>query len=304
LGDNSHGKYLKDANYSLASCQLCHGTDYKGGTSDVSCYKCHTSYPHNDNWNVSSSGENHGAYLSGINFSLKGCQHCHGEDYTGGSSEISCFTCHSNYPHKADWLKEDSNDFHGQYLKEGDWSSESCQSCHGDDYKGGISKISCFTCHEDYPHLTNFYAGKGNEDFHGNHIRQANWSLDNCKTCHGIDYKGGTSEKTCSKCHTAEGGPEACNVCHGSNKNIAPPEDLNNNTDPSFLGVGAHQLHVEKFKSCEFCHLEYDSFDDPNHIDATPNAEVKEAWKWNRDTATCESICHKDENKTYIWTNF
>jgi len=304
FGDNSHGKYLKNTDYLLESCQLCHGSDYKGGTSEVSCYKCHSSYPHNEDWLVTSSAEYHGAFLNALNYKLEGCQHCHGEDNMGGSSEVSCYTCHTNYPHIADWQKQESENFHGLYLKDAGWSSESCQKCHGTDYKGGTSNVSCYACHNGYPHSNNFYYGKGNDDFHGNYIRLANWSMDNCKSCHGVDYSGGSSEKACSKCHTGEDGPEACHVCHGSSKNSAPPEDLNNNTAPSFIGVGAHQLHVDLYNSCDYCHVEPVSFDDPNHIDDTPHAEVKEAWNWNRDTATCEAICHKDENKTYIWTNF
>ncbi len=303
-GDNSHGKYLQDNDYSLESCQLCHGSDNSGGTSEVSCFKCHTSYPHNDNWSVSSSADYHGAFLNGLSYDLTGCQLCHGTDLLGGSSEVSCYTCHENYPHVTDWMNQNSDKFHGEYVEEDDYSSESCQNCHGTDYKGGTSNVSCYTCHNGYPHKPDFYGNKGNEEFHGNYIRQANWSMDNCKACHGVDYSGGSSGEACNKCHFEEEGPEACNVCHGFGKNSAPPEDLNNHTETSFIGVGAHRLHVDKFKSCEYCHDVYDSFDDPRHIDDTPHAEVKEAWKWNRETATCETICHTDESKTYIWTNF
>ena len=37
-----HGITIKDAGWSMATCKTCHGTDYKGGNTGISCYTCHT----------------------------------------------------------------------------------------------------------------------------------------------------------------------------------------------------------------------------------------------------------------------
>jgi hypothetical protein len=37
-----HGKLVRENNWSMSQCIRCHGADYQGGTTDVSCFKCHT----------------------------------------------------------------------------------------------------------------------------------------------------------------------------------------------------------------------------------------------------------------------
>lgn len=41
-GFNSHGKYIRSANWNLEQCKECHGSNYTGGSSRSSCYTCHT----------------------------------------------------------------------------------------------------------------------------------------------------------------------------------------------------------------------------------------------------------------------
>ncbi len=52
-------------------------------------------------------------------------------------------------------------DFHGNYIRAQNWQMSSCWTCHGKDYAGGISQVSCKTCH----------AKSGGPE--------------NCTTCHG-----------------------------------------------------------------------------------------------------------------------
>ena len=133
--------------------------------------------------------------------------------------------------------------------------------------------------------------------FHGNYIRENGWSMENCVNCHGEDYDGGASGVACYKCH--QQGPEACNVCHGNNEHIHPPEDLENNIETSALGVGAHEIHLARY-DCSLCHSVPDGFDDPAHIDQPP-AEVNEQWTWDREAATCVTFCHGPE---LVWNDF
>jgi len=305
ISDNEqfHGQYLKSQSWSLTGCLGCHGMDFKGGKSKVSCFACHNAYPHIEGWLESSSEAFHGEFLANTDWNLEMCSNCHGSDFKGGTNDVSCFTCHASYPHSGEWLTTTSDEFHGQYLKNANWSSTQCQVCHGSDYKGGESKVSCYTCHAPYPHAEGWLA-VADTNFHGQFIRASNWSLAACQRCHGEDYRGGIANYSCYNCHTSEGGPEACNTCHGSQANAAPPEDLNNNTETTAIGVGAHQLHYTLFQSCQICHVQPTAVSDPGHIDDTPYAEVNASWSWDRNTATCVTVCHSDTTKTYIWNNF
>jgi hypothetical protein len=203
--------------------------------------------------------------------------------------------------HPESWSQVSSPDFHGNKVIASGYAS--CTSCHGIDLRGGESHSSCYACHDSYPHQAGWTALRS-VGSHGNYIRSAHWSMETCKACHGADYHGGKSGATCYQCHQASDGPQACNVCHGNQENSAPPKDLNDNTLTSALGVGAHQVHVEIYGTCEICHQIPQSFSDPSHIDDTPYAEIVSTWQWNHNTATCAIACHYDANKTYVWNNF
>lgn len=122
---------------------------------------------------------------------------------------------------------------------------------------------------------------KTSADFHGEAIRDQNWDMRSCRTCHGGSYAGGTSGVSCRTCHTESLGPEHCNVCHGSNTNSAPPRDLSGNTSATFRGVGEHQVHLmgtprTAAVGCSDCHvLPTGNIYDTAHIDAAAGkAEV------------------------------
>ncbi len=96
-------------------------------------------------------------------------------------------------------------------------------------------------------------------NFHKAIFKSTNWDIRACQECHASDYSGGTTGKSCLKCHSSDNGPEACNTCHGDFKNpgnIAPPEDLHENTTTESPGVGAHQVHLalDKITGCRECH--------------------------------------------------
>jgi mono/diheme cytochrome c family protein len=302
LNDDSpgfHGEVVEESG--KEQCQSCHGTNYDGGTSGVSCLQCH-SYPHLEGWTELGDPQFHG--LIAKQSQNENCKACHGENFDGGTSNVSCFDCHT-YPHLDTWSEEESPEFHGLVVL--NIGKVSCQSCHGTDYTGGSSEVSCFNCHN-YPHQDGF-ALPGNENFHENFLRTViNWDLSSCQACHGEDYSGGVAGYSCITCHSSADGPEACNTCHGSSENIAPPLDLSNNSESGAVGVGAHQEHVSADEvtsayNCIVCHKAVNNFDDPDHIDETPHAEVIfDALAthggtliaiWDRNTTTCSGVyCH------------
>ncbi|NOG46076.1 MAG: cytochrome c3 family protein [Calditrichaeota bacterium] len=240
--------------------------------------------------------------------------------------------------HPEGWMDKSSDIFHGTAVFSSEFYSENCQSCHGENYDGGTSNVSCSAsgCHGSYPHPENF-AFSATEEFHADFIRNnINWNINKCQTCHGSDYKGGESpnetiarQKDCTRCHTQNdnplaSGPEACNTCHGSINNPAPPKDLAKNELTSFIGVGAHQAHFDTtfttafIGDCKLCHSEPEILNHPGHIDDnTQFAEmvfdqfVSDSGNvnptWDHESATCSNVyCHgaftfEKANSTNSW---
>lgn len=173
------------------------------------------------------------------------------------------------------------------------------------------------------------WANPSSNNFHGSYIASTKWNLNQCKTCHGGDYSGGTSGSSCLGCHTNSNGPENCRTCHGNSEHSNPPSALNGDTSMTSLGVGMHMSHrYPQFSaalSCEDCHRDINGFDDPNHIGDNPDgiAEIFFGTKaydtlggpirpnptWDRSTATCSNAyCHGtfkegNVNAVGIWTN-
>jgi len=100
---------------------------------------------------------------------------------------------------------------------------------------------------------------------------------------------------------------ERCDGCHGSGTLGAPPPDLAGSSDPSSVGVGAHQIHLDGGTSarpvaCGECHLVPTLVSDDGHLDETPNAELTFSSValangrqplWDRAALTCnDSWCH------------
>lgn len=172
-------------------CRACHGQDLQGGSSGVSCFQCHENYPHAANWNEPTQ---HGVFV--LDHGTTSCAtECHGTDLAGGLSEASCTSCHSLYPHPGGW-----GDFEGHaatVLETLDGSVTACQGCHGADLRGGISGVSCFECHANYPHPE----GWRESSSHGPAAYGA--GKESCATanCHGETFAGGESAPSCFECH-------------------------------------------------------------------------------------------------------
>jgi len=225
--------------------------------------------------------------------------------------------------HPPEWNQKDALNFHGNKVKV--TGNESCKSCHGEKLSGGVSGVSCGSedCHLNFPHP----AGWDNpQDANSHHVylKNVGWMIEECRSCHGDDYKGGWSLASCYKCH--ENGPEACNVCHGEGampvsvvSSWAPPQDLNDQVATENISVGAHQAHFKDTyttaysRDCSLCHKVPQGFDDPDHrngvVDmqwgdpATNAGEVSPVYA----NGTCSDVyCHgnfdRGRNPQLIWT--
>ena len=89
------------------SCTQCHGSDLSGGISGASCFGNPAGCHHGPvaGWVADSpAAQNHGvsAKKAPGSSGFVSCQICHGKDFSGGGSQVSCFTCHEvNAPHPA-----------------------------------------------------------------------------------------------------------------------------------------------------------------------------------------------------------
>jgi predicted CxxxxCH...CXXCH cytochrome family protein len=159
------------------------------------------------------------------------------------------------------------------------WShgAASCTNvyCHGASIAGGTNKTpvwttvnnsqdACGTCHGNPPggsHPANAY----------------------CGYCHvpTASVAGGIQDKTTHIDGTLQVKGQACNSCHGSATNNAPPVDTAGNSATSAKGVGAHQQHLQASLmtlsnpfACTDCHVVPGSVGAAGHLDGTPGAEL------------------------------
>ncbi|MBW7887338.1 MAG: CxxxxCH/CxxCH domain-containing protein [Bacteroidetes bacterium] len=117
------------------------------------------------------------------------------------------------------------------------------------------------------------FANPVSSNSHVKYIQGHNWDIQACKACHGANYAGGTSQKSCLTCHSKRNGPENCTTCHGG-VNPAPPTDLAGNINRSAHGVGAHQVHISYGYSCSTCHISPSKVTSPGHLDGVKGAEI------------------------------
>jgi hypothetical protein len=155
------------------------------------------------------------------------------------------------------------------------------------------------------------FANPASSSFHGKYIKENNWDLQTCQTCHAADFTGGTTEKSCYSCHTEQNGSLACNTCHGNPNNparFAPPRTINGDSLTTVVGVGAHTSHLytdslSNNVECETCHNVPSSVFSAGHLITRSHApvELKGLAKanqasnaaYNQNNATCSNTyCH------------
>jgi hypothetical protein len=138
-----HGQIVEDDG--IGFCGGCHGEDLQGFGGAPSCYSCHDGAGgHPSGWGDRPEPGHVGEVALQGN---GGCTSCHGGDFTGGWSEISCYDCHAGGPsgHPDGWMDERSSSFHGIDATLN--SSLRCTDCHGRDLLGGTSGVACAQCH-------------------------------------------------------------------------------------------------------------------------------------------------------------
>ena len=177
-----------------------------------------------------------------------------------------------------------SENYHVNLIKNSANGFFDCQDCHAGDFSGGPAGAPCDDCHEGIGAHQTGYLDPSSNGFHGKFIKNNNWDMISCQSCHGPNYAGKVVVPEypisgCLDCHTYPGGPENCTTCHGSAASMAPPRDLDGNTSNTARGVGAHQIHLGadvsgKSLTCNDCHVVPGGVYSPGHLDSDNRAEV------------------------------
>lgn len=280
---------------------------------------------HGSNALIENSEEFHGNLSED---GLEECKKCHDASFSGGLTTVSCIDCHPTINvHQENLASPASPNFHGKFLADNEIEMSKCKSCHGLEYQGGVSSPTCQTCHSGISVHKAGIVSPSSEDFHGNFLKNTNWDLSECKTCHNNDYSGGLVSSSCNTCHSGSNGPESCNTCHGNfedESKIAPPRDLSGNTLTSAKGVGAHTSHLyenilSNEISCYECHPSSENTDNyvAAHIDGLPAEMAFGAFSssglsepsYNSDLSCANTYCHgnfefgniKGNNFSPVW---
>ena len=199
-----HGYYT--LLHSKAECQTCHGNDFQGGARhNPSCSECHPPYPHLDGWRrAAGESQGHGAFVQANGSASCAKSRCHGTNLIPEpriSQGINCNACHQTYPHPADWR---SGAVHGPLAKQ---DISKCKTCHGADLDRAPPGVAtCKDCHDTFlKHDIAKTGATGWDQFagHGQYFldRYAPDQPTQCQLCHGNDYAGGLSNRTCMRCH-------------------------------------------------------------------------------------------------------
>lgn len=157
-GAQFHGQSVIDAG-GTDSCSHCHAWEFAGrldfdlgGWSQQACNTCHaggrSGHPALGVWLVRDSGNFHGDAAAGGN--ITDCAQCHGTDYLGGWTGISCNECHPGLAsiHPDNWIGSSGTEgTHGYLVSNGAIGVDDCLACHGADYMGGWTGQGCLGCH-------------------------------------------------------------------------------------------------------------------------------------------------------------
>jgi hypothetical protein len=194
---------------------------------------------HEEGWATPSAANFHGKVLKAANWDDAACQHCHGGTFAGGSSGVSCLTCHPAFPHSAAF----TGGRHTNYLRAHNDPLNECIACHGASLSGGpVVDVTCQRagCHAD--------------------ASGAVKPPTSCNTCHGNFRAAANLEATDPA---------------GYLLSAAPPKSVAGDTSTTTSAVGAHQKHLVtgttgKTVLCQECHTVPASWTSSGHIGPLP----------------------------------
>jgi predicted CxxxxCH...CXXCH cytochrome family protein len=308
-----HGTQIAAGGSDMRSCQKCHGADYSGGVTGVSCTTCHTDNAGPENCTTCHGGPNSPAPptdLAGNTASSSPGVGAHAKHVLGGSTgaKVWCYECHTVPGSVYDAGHVDSElpaevPMNGPLARSAtavsplpvhDYGTLTCANtyCHGnwkfrktDSRMPFIFVDSVITGANASP----IWTGGSDEAACGSchalpPAGHKPFELNECASCHSpvVDADGNIADKSLHVNGTVNvgfGEQTTCHTCHGSADSPAPPTDLAGNTVTTAPGVGAHAAHLSGGRlstvvSCDQCHTLPESIEAPGHMDSDLPAEV------------------------------
>ena len=182
-------------------CAECHGDDYAGGTSGVSCTQCHlggVNAIHPVSWGTGSQiDQNHAPYAQANGAASCANAACHGTNLGGvAGSGPACTSCHVGNAlseHPSSWGTGSQIDLnHGPYVQVNGTTACANAACHGTNLGGAAgSGPACSACH----------------------VNTSPFPLAGCISCHGKP-PAGTVAPNRSGAHAAHNAlPNVTNIC-------------------------------------------------------------------------------------------
>ena len=269
------------------------------------------------------SDDFHGKELARRAYDFGTCAKCHGESFDGGTSKVSCKTCHADGPSACTTCHHDgpATNAHRAHRT----GNVACGDCHrvpaawddeGHIRRGGAADpapaevafgaragagamFDGARCTGVACHGATLTAGGGANT-------APRWSdtgiAGACTGCHAAPPPS-HGQNQCASCHPSGAAhldgtveyPTSCNgACHGTAASPAPPS-------------GAHQAHLNPTSGlrgaipCATCHVVPAGVTSPGHLDTAPPAEVVTTLGWDRASATCTTAwCHGSARP--VWT--
>ncbi|HSK01607.1 MAG TPA: CxxxxCH/CxxCH domain-containing protein [Kofleriaceae bacterium] len=291
--DAFHGRELARRGWDLALCAKCHGEDFAGGASKISCLECHAEGP-------------------------DACATCHRADTETAAhrvhreASVGCAECHA-VPARWD---APGHVLHDEPPAEVAFGALAARTLTPAD-RAGPPSYTDGRCDNVYCHGDVLRAG-------GGLAPRPRWddppAPGGCDRCHGApppSHAPGDPIVRCASCHPAAphldgelqiGRAPGCSGCHGGPASAAPPTDLLGNEVTTAIGVGAHQAHLGAPSGlrgpipCATCHLVPGGLLDAGHLDSPPPAEVAAELGWDRGAARCATAwCHGPAQP--VWTS-
>lgn len=292
-GEGEHAAGWLPAGHMIAAradqtvCTECHGSDYLGGITRVSCSSCHLGGKdaiHPLDWGLNTATL-HGAYVNTNGTAACANAACHGSDLAGvTNSGPSCTSCHlsdNTSVHPLSWTNITID--HAAYVNSNGATGCSNTSCHGTNLGGvtgsgpacsachekgsPITLTGCTSCHTKPPSGTVYPEKNGSHTIHNAFSNVT----DVCDTCHSgagtttSNHYNGVVDVQLLSTYNAKSGPAVFNPdatcslvsCHGGQQS------------PTWL-TGRIDVNTQ----CESCHEygsalatpEYNSFYSGRHV--------------------------------------
>ena len=190
------------------SCTECHGIDFAGGISKVSCTGCHlggVDSVHPQEWSQI-TGTAHAAYVGANGNASCANANCHGTTLSGvAGSGPSCTSCHlgdTGSVHPQDW-GDIAYYKHSLYVNANGTSSCSNANCHGPTLAGVAgSGPSCTSCHLGGVNSIHPTAWDADITLHKSYVGSVGSGSCANAVCHGAKLQGVfLSGPSCAQCH-------------------------------------------------------------------------------------------------------